>query len=48
MAGREVGDDIVVKVLVRAANVLANAKVLPLALSVAQAHLISVAQAVDE
>ena len=47
MAGHEVGDDVVVKVLVRGAGVLANSKVLRLAEHVSQAHLVAVAQAVD-
>ena len=47
MAGREVGDDVIVKVLIRGEAVLANAKVLRLAEQVSQAHLVAVAQSVD-
>ena len=47
MAGREVGDAVVVKVLIRGEAILANAKVLRLAEQVSQAHLVAVAQSVD-
>ena len=47
MAGREVGDAVVVKVLIRGEAILANAKVLRLAEQVSQAHPVAVAQIVD-
>ena len=48
MLGREVGDDVVAKVLVSGQGVLANAKNPRLADHVSQAHLVAVAPAVDE
>ena len=45
--GREVGDVVIVKVLIRGEGVLAPAKVLRLAEHVSQAHLVAVSQLVD-
>ena len=47
MAGREVGDGVVVKVVIRGEAVLASARVLRTAEHVSQAHLVAVAQSVD-
>ena len=45
--GREVGDVVIVKVLIRGEEVLAPAKLLRLAEHVSQAHLVAVSQLVD-